>query len=132
MKIFASVIGISGKMGKEIKENALNSSIEIIGGVGRKDFQNLKKLFKKSKVVIDFSIPSVLDEILNIAIKTTTPLVLGTTGYSEKDFEKISNASKKIPIFYSSNFSIGIALIDRKSTRLNSSHIPLSRMPSSA
>ena len=111
MKIFASVIGISGKMGKEIKKNALNSSIDIIGGVGRKDFQNLKKLLKKSKVAIDFSTPSTLDEILNIAIKTTTPLVLGTTGYKENDFKKISNASKKIPIFYSSNFSIGIALI---------------------
>ncbi|NGX29778.1 MAG: 4-hydroxy-tetrahydrodipicolinate reductase [Candidatus Anoxychlamydiales bacterium] len=111
MKIFASIIGISGKMGKEIKKSTLNSSIEIIGGVGRKDFQNLKKLLKKSKVAIDFSTPSVLDEILNIAIKTTTPLVLGTTGYSENDFEKITKTSKKIPIFYSSNFSIGIALI---------------------
>ena len=30
------------------------------------------------------------------------------------------------------NFAHGAALIDRKSTRLNSSHIPLSRMPSSA
>lgn len=111
MKIFASIIGISGKMGKEIEKSALNSLIEIIGGIGKKDFQNLKKLLKKSNVAIDFSTPKILDEILNLAIKNKTPLVLGTTGYSKEDENKIKKASEKIPIFYSSNFSIGIALI---------------------
>ncbi len=121
MKIFTTIIGISGKMGKEIKNNALNSSIEIIGGVGRQDFQNLKNLLKKSKVAIDFSTPSKLNDILSIAIKNKTALVLGTTGYKENDFEKIKKASKKIPIFYSSNFSLGIALIkefSQNATRL--------------
>ena len=111
MKIFASLIGNTGKMGKEIQKEKTDPIFQIIGGVAKKDIKNLKKLFKKSKVGIDFSHPSALDEILSIAIKTKTALVLGTTGYSDKDIQKIKDASKKIAIFYSSNFSIGIALV---------------------
>jgi len=111
MKIFASVIGISGRMGKELIKSSSKSFIEIIDGVGSENFQNLKKILKKSKVAIDFSSPAILKDILNTAIITNTPLVIGTTGYSEDDFNKIKSASTKIPIFYSSNFSIGIALL---------------------
>ncbi|NGX28623.1 MAG: 4-hydroxy-tetrahydrodipicolinate reductase [Candidatus Anoxychlamydiales bacterium] len=111
MKIFASIIGYNGKMGKEIKKAAKNHPLEIIGGVGKDDIDNLKKIFKKADVAIDFSSREALDTILQYAIKTSTPLVIGTTGYRDEDFEKIKIASKKIAIFYSSNFSIGIALL---------------------
>ncbi|NGX63213.1 MAG: 4-hydroxy-tetrahydrodipicolinate reductase [Candidatus Anoxychlamydiales bacterium] len=113
MKIFASLIGITGKMGKEIQKVKTDPSFQIIGGVAKKDIKNLKKFLKKSNVGIDFSNPNALDELLSIAIKTKTALVLGTTGYSEKDLQKIKDASKKIAIFYSSNFSVGIALVQK-------------------
>jgi len=111
MKILASIIGLDGKMGKEIQKYSSKSPIEIIGGVGKDDMHNLKKILKKSHIAIDFSSPKALDNILYYATKTQTPLVIGTTGYSEDDFTKIKKASKKLAILYSSNFSLGIALL---------------------
>jgi 4-hydroxy-tetrahydrodipicolinate reductase len=111
MKILASIIGFEGKMGKELRQNAPNFDIEIIGGVGKKDFNNLKDLLKKSKIALDFSSPQSLNDLLYHAKKNLIPLIIGTTGYTEEDFEKIKEASNLIPICYSSNFSIGIALL---------------------
>ncbi len=111
MKILASIIGFEGRMGKELRQNASNFDIEIIGGVGKKEIKNLKDLLKNSDVAIDFSSPLALDDILYYAKKNLTPLIIGTTGYSLDDFQKIQDASNHIPICYSSNFSIGIALL---------------------
>ena len=53
--------------------------------------------------------------------------------YPSKDYIRINEITNTDPIFIYSKFSWRkIFIIDRKSTRLNSSHIPLSRMPSSA
>jgi 4-hydroxy-tetrahydrodipicolinate reductase len=41
---------------------------------------------------------------------TGKPLVIGTTGHSEEERQQITSASHKIPILYSPNFSLGIAL----------------------
>ncbi|MGX7589217.1 dihydrodipicolinate reductase C-terminal domain-containing protein [Candidatus Vidania fulgoroideorum] len=40
-----------------------------------------------------------------ICCKNNTPIILGTTGFKHKDFRKILLYSKKIPIFFSSNFN---------------------------
>lgn len=111
MKILASIIGLKGKMGREITKYALNHNIEIIGGVGKENIENIENLLKKSQVAIDFSSPRALEYILYYAKKTLVPLVIGTTGYDQDDFKKMKKASKKIAIFYSCNFSLGIALM---------------------
>lgn len=111
MKILASIIGFEGKMGKELRQNAAHFDIEIVGGVGQKNIKNLKSLFKKSQVALDFSTPSILENILCLAQKNAIPLIIGTTGYSAKDFDKMKEASKDIAICYSSNYSMGIALL---------------------
>ena len=110
MKILASIIGITGKMGKEVVKCA-NDSFEIVGGVSSKDIDKLDIFFKKSQVAIDFSNSTSLEKVLYYAEKNSTPLVIGTTGYSDEDFRSMKKASKNIPILYSSNFSLGIALL---------------------
>ena len=111
MKILAGLIGITGRMGQEIKKASQNSPFEIIGGVSSSSKETFDNLFKNSQIVIDFSSKDVLEDLLFYALKYKTPLVIGTTGYTQEDLQKIEDASKKIPIFYSSNFSIGIALL---------------------
>ncbi len=59
-------------------------------------------------VIIDFSSPSTLENVLLFAEKHKSATILATTGYSEKDFEIIKFYSQKIPIFYSQNLSLGI------------------------
>jgi len=57
---------------------------------------------------IDFSHPSALADLLNYAKNNEVALVIGTTGYGDKDISFIKEAAKNIPIFYSANMSLGI------------------------
>ncbi len=110
MKIFVFFIGNTGKMAKEIFKIAKMSEIEIVGGINSKEEKDIKEM-DKVDVIIDFSHSSSLEKSLKLAADHKKPLVIGTTGYTDLDFEKIKDASKKIPIFLSSNFSLGISIL---------------------
>lgn len=70
------------------------------------EFDDLKE--KDIDVIIDFSSPSALERLLDFALKIKKPLVIGTTGYNEDDFNKIKKSSENIALFYSPNMSIAI------------------------
>ena len=75
-------------------------------------YNDLKNVSDDIDVIIDFSRPEVLDELLNFAKKDATPIILCTTGYDEEDLLKIEEASKVIPIFKSANMSLGINILN--------------------
>ena len=111
MKIFVTLIGSSGKVGKNILELVKNSNdIEMLS-VNSKNIDNLDDFIKKSDAAIDFSTPSILKKILDTCIKYKKALILGTTGYTNDDLDLIKEASKDIPIFQSYNFSIGAYIL---------------------
>ena len=62
-------------------------------------------------VIIDFSHPSALSGLLAFAKKRGLPIVVATTGLSPEQVEEVKEASKKIPVFYSGNMSLGINLL---------------------
>jgi len=62
-------------------------------------------------VIVDFSVISVVGEMLDFAVSTKTPAVICTTGYNDCQLLEISEASKKVAIFRSGNMSLGINLI---------------------
>ena len=70
-----------------------------------------EELDVKADVIVDFSNPAVLDSLLAYAKEKKLPCVICTTGYTEEQKEKIKEAAKEIPIFYSGNMSLGINLI---------------------
>lgn len=76
-----------------------------------KIYSSFKDIEGKADVIIDFSKPCRLDEILNYAINTKTPVVIGTTAHSEEQNQKAMEASRIIPVFKSSNTSIGITVM---------------------
>lgn len=101
-----------GRIGKLFKNMYKD---EIVGIVSPKDNQ-LESLFdidKKVDVIVDFSHPYLLDDIISFSLKNKIPVVIGTTGFSDKDYKKIELLSKKIPLVLSSNYSIGICLIKK-------------------
>jgi 4-hydroxy-tetrahydrodipicolinate reductase len=61
-----------------------------------------------SQVLIDFSLPSVSIALLEKAISTKTPVLIGTTGFDDKELQLIDQASKKIPVLLAPNTSIGV------------------------
>lgn len=98
------IIHGTGTMGKIVKECCLNSRIQVSGFADELSCE-------QGDVIIDFSHYSRLDTLLQFAIRTKTPLVIATTGYSQETLEKIVEASKHTPILLSSNMSLGINLL---------------------
>ena len=62
-------------------------------------------------VIVDFSNPLVLDDMLDYAIGHQIPVIICTTGFNEQQIAKIKAASKQIPVFYSGNMSLGINVL---------------------
>lgn len=74
-------------------------------------YQELSDIDKNVDVLIDFSNHQCIDSILDFGLKTKTPLVICTTGFTPDEKDKIKNASKDIGVFHSANMSLGINLI---------------------
>ncbi len=72
---------------------------------------NSDKTFKKSDVIIDFTIPNCTLEILKIAVKLKKRVVIGTTGFNRNQENQIKKFSKKIPILKAGNMSLGVNLL---------------------
>jgi len=109
-------IGISGclgRMGQELVK-AINSDrrFKYIGGFDLKnDKKYVKNIFKNTNVLIDFSSPEAIKNNLKFASSNKTALVIGTTGLNKHQITLLKNASKKIPILYASNMSLGVNLL---------------------
>ena len=62
-------------------------------------------------VIIDFSHHSTTQDLLDFAVANALPLVLCTTGHNDEEIDLIHKAAENIPLFYSGNMSVGIALL---------------------
>lgn len=62
-------------------------------------------------VVIDFSHPSCLTNILSFCKKNSLPIIVATTGFTNEQKKEMADAAKEIPVFFSANMSLGINLI---------------------
>lgn len=108
--------GCNGKMGKTISEIvAEDEEAVIVAGVdiseGTRDYPVYKKISdvkEEADVVIDFSTPKLLDEILSFAIEKQIPTVLCTTGYSAEQIEQINQTANQTALLRSANMSLGI------------------------
>ncbi|MEK2643705.1 4-hydroxy-tetrahydrodipicolinate reductase [Bdellovibrio sp. BCCA] len=111
-KIKVGLVGSSGRMGKEIIQVIENNSrCEVFYPFGRNDKWDAKKA-KSVDVWIDFSSPDALKDVLKRAAETKTPVVCGTTGFSKKEKDLLEQYAKKIPVLWSSNMSLGVAVLN--------------------
>ena len=121
-KINLSISGCMGKMGQQlIKSCKKNRNFKLVSLTenrlinkkisGLKPSRNSIDAFKKSNVIIDFTIPKCTLEILKIASKLKKKVVIGTTGFSKKEENLIKKFSRKIPILKAGNMSLGVNLL---------------------
>lgn len=61
--------------------------------------------------IIDFSNHAGTQTLTNYAVDHNLPLVVATTGHTPEEVDLIHAAAKKIPVFFSGNMSLGIALL---------------------
>lgn len=85
-------------------------------------FTNIDDLMESSDCVVDFTTPESTMINLDSAMRANTSLVIGTTGMSDLQVNKIKDASKHIPIVFAANMSVGVtmllALVEQAATRL--------------
>ena len=112
--------GCNGKMGKVITACvANNNDCRIVAGVDINTealsnfpvYSSFDAIKETADVIIDFSHPSVLNDLLQFAIDKKLPLVLATTGFSASQTEQIKAAANEIPLFFTFNMSLGINLL---------------------
>ncbi len=127
-----AVMGAAGRMGKNLIEAVflaadatLTAAVDrpdssLIGadagelaGVGKLGVAlsgDLAAVVDAFDVVIDFSHPSVTMRNLEICRAVGKAMVIGTTGFSAAEKERLAEIAREIPIVFAANFSVGVNL----------------------
>ena len=114
--------GILGFMGREVRKlcDASYRGAKFAYGVdlfanGGEDniYPSLDAIPSIDKVdcIVDFSHHEATGMLLQYAVSQNVPVVLATTGHTDEEIKLITDAAEKIPVFYSANMSLGIALL---------------------
>ena len=111
----AILCGANGAMGKLIDANL---GAEVVGRVSIDGENGVPKTFAElgkveADVLIDFSHHTAVADVLNYAKENGCAAVIGTTGHTAEEKQLIFDAAKEIPVFYSGNMSLGIAVLCR-------------------
>ncbi len=139
--ISIGIAGASGKFGRSLVATALRDpGVRIACGVGSSSSphlghdlgilagkeeigvlltSNYDALFEESTLIIDVSLATNLENMLTGACQKKKPLLIGTTGHDEKNLTLMKQASQHIPLFYASNFSLGVAAMTRAASLLS-------------
>ncbi|MDB9768951.1 4-hydroxy-tetrahydrodipicolinate reductase [Candidatus Pelagibacter ubique] len=121
-KINLAISGCLGRMGQQlIKSSKNNKNFRLVSLTENKAISkkiagikldvNTEQTFKKTDVIIDFTVPNCTLDILKIASKLKKRVVIGTTGFNQKEEALIKKFSKTIPILKAGNMSLGVNLL---------------------
>ena len=129
-----AIAGATGRMGIMLLESVfrapdmiLHSALEREGSlsIGRDigDFIGEKlnipiqadvvPALKGADCLIDFTSPAATMAHLAACVKNKTAIVIGTTGFTDEQKQKITEASAEIPIVFSPNMSVGVNVVYR-------------------
>lgn len=113
-----------GMMGKYVCEDVLSAGLNIAGVVEKFEgaqavapitkqllHKTLNEIDDRVDVIIDFSNPANLDEILEYATINKVPAVICSTGFSQEQLQQIKDASKETAILFSRNMSLGVNVV---------------------
>ena len=111
----AVICGANGAMGKLI-DGILGDA--VVGRVSIDGENGVPKTFGElgnvgADMVIDFSHHTAVADVLKYARENGCAAVIGTTGHTAEEKELIYTAAREIPVFYSGNMSLGIAVLCR-------------------
>ena len=141
MKTKIAVNAASGKMGQQvIRQVATHQSAELAAAFCRSNHRLLGRQIEfneisyssdlpgglaDSDVVIDFSLPQGTFGLLQQALNTKTPVIIGTTGFNEEQTTQIKKVAETIPVLLAPNTSIGVnsmfALLEQAAKMLGQS-----------
>jgi 4-hydroxy-tetrahydrodipicolinate reductase len=101
------VTGFRGRMGQAVA-TAVSENTETRVAAGIDIGDSLEEALAKCDAVIDFTLPSFTNELIEGCVDVGKPLIMGTTGHDDAQLELIQRASESIPIIHAPNFSVGV------------------------
>ena len=108
--------GAGGRMGRVLRQLIEEDDrFEYAAGAdvagGTDIYTSLGDDMPRADVIIDFSHPTAADNVTDFAVARGIPAVIATTGYTETELGYLRRAAQHIPVFYSGNMSLGVALL---------------------
>ncbi len=98
--------------GRELPAGALHPGLPVTGQ------DRLAEVHPRGGVIVDFSLATALDGLLAGAAATDAALVIGTTGYDERQQAAIAAHAERRPVVHAANFSVGIPVLHSLLRRL--------------
>jgi 4-hydroxy-tetrahydrodipicolinate reductase len=126
------IAGVTGRMGQALLEGIFaDDGLELYGAIDRVDSPSIghdagekfgrvtgvkissdpEGVLAGADVLIDFTRPEASMDYLAICEKLGVKLVLGTTGFSTEQKERIAEVAKKVAIVFAPNMSVGVTLL---------------------
>ena len=90
---------------------AASCSMEFTTDEAQNIYANINEFSGEADCIIAFSNHLATKDVTAYAVKRNLPLVIATTGQSEEELSMIKKASESIPLFYSQNMSLGVAVL---------------------
>ena len=110
--------GAAGRMGRQIATLLKETEdMRVVASVDKAEcedkpcYRNVKDVRESADVILDFSHHGAIWDIADFAEERSLPLVVATTAHTKEEKERIYEASKSVPVFFASNFSLGLYLV---------------------
>lgn len=101
------IIGPTGKLGRDV-----NSVLSENGGLPVFWLNRSGEYeIEKPDVLIDCSLPEVMDKTISITNKFNIPLIVATTALRESHFDELKKLGETVPVIQSYNFSVGVQIL---------------------
>jgi len=125
--INVGIVGSTGRVGSLLIDDLANESeaklsachvfdkLEKSVPEGTVVTNEMKTLLESCDVVIDFSAPAATEALLTQIVENggDKPLVIATTGFNKHQQNLLLEASKKVPVLYATNMSLGVAVLNK-------------------
>ncbi len=109
MTLRIQIVGSRGRMGQAIAAAAKEAGVDVVSAVDAGD--DPRSGMDASDVVIDFSAHHATAEVVTLAVERRKPLVIGTTGHSAEQKEKLQKVASAVPCVWAGNYSVGVNLL---------------------
>ncbi|HGZ70834.1 MAG TPA: 4-hydroxy-tetrahydrodipicolinate reductase, partial [Nitratifractor sp.] len=121
--IKVGIVGSTGRMGKHLIKNVIEDDALALAVVHVFDelketlpketlvTNDMEKVVEVADVIVDFSAPAATEALCEAVLKNPTPIVVATTGFTPHQQNLLAESAKVAPVLYSTNMSVGIALL---------------------
>lgn len=104
----------AGAMGKMLSQLITETdNLGVADVIEPRQGQSLNDIADNVDVVIDFSHPENLEMVIEYCSNASCPAVIATTGHTPEQRKAISDLSKKVPVVFAANFSLGVTVMTK-------------------